>query len=307
MKILRRLLIVCVLCLLSYSGWGQVSTQARSSSLRESSLSGNLRIDLEESVKRDFLRDSTAEESSKKSGLEAAAFSMLLPGAGEYYVGDHWKAGSFLGAEVGLWVLYAVYTSKGDDQTNFFQDYADLHWSVVKYAQWMIQYGPQLNPGATDNSGIIINNDPNVPPWDRVNWNRLNAYEAQIGQKTGTYFSHQLPRRPEQQYYELIGKYPQFNPGWEDATNLNESNFHTDLTKMFLDYSKMRGQANDFYNIASTAAKLVVLNHVLSALDAAWSAGQYNKTLKMEAHLQPTMRPFGLVEFVPTARVSVGF
>ena len=305
MKTLRVLFLVSCICSVGATSWSQPLRQNSSSHVKL--LSGNLSIDLvEPATSTVALQDSLAVEVTKKSGLQAAAFSILVPGAGEYYAGDYWKAGSFLAAEVGLWVVYAAYTSKGDDQTDFFQNFADGHWSVVKYAQWIEQYGQQLNPDAQIPSGMVTNNDPNVPPWERVDWAKINEAESQIGRKTGTFFSHQLPRRPEQQYYELIGKYTQYNPGWDDA-NVDASNFHTDLTRRFLDYSQMRGEANDFYNIASTAAKLLVLNHVLSALDAAWTAAQYNKTLTMEAHLVPVNRGYGMVEFVPTARVSVGF
>jgi hypothetical protein len=69
----------------------------------------------------------------------------------------------------------------------------------------------------------------------------------------------------------------------------------------------MRGKANDFYNIASTTASLLVVNHILSALDAAWSASQFNNRLKLEAHLIPTPRAYGFVEFVPTARLQIRF
>ncbi|HXG37840.1 MAG TPA: hypothetical protein VNL36_03615 [Bacteroidota bacterium] len=297
----QRLLIVIAI-FLAQVGYGQPK-QFRS----EIVLSGNLTIDLSEQAKQSLLAgDTVVVALERKSGLQAAAFSILLPGAGEYYVGDYWKAGGFLAAEVGLWLVYTVYTSKGNDQTSLFEEYADKNWSVVKYAQWIEQYGPQLNPEAQGLSGLVTSNDPNLPPWDRVDWVRLNRAEMEIGKKTGTFFSHQLPRRPEQQYYELIGKYGQYNPGWADA-NVDASNFHSALTKMFLDYSQMRGEANNFYNIAGTAAKLVVLNHVLSALDAAWSAAMHNRSLTVKAHVQPVQRPFGIVEFVPTARVSLEF
>lgn len=297
----RRLLIVTVV-LLAQVGYAQMRPVRGGIAL-----SGDLVLDLSEQAKQSLLMgDTVVAAGERKSGLQAAAFSILLPGAGEYYVGEYWKAGGFLAAEVGLWVAYAVYTSKGNDQTTFFEEYADRNWSVVKYARWIEQYGPQLNPEAQGLDGLVTSNDPNLPPWDRVDWVRLNRAETEIGKKTGTYFSHQLPRRPEQQYYELIGKYGQYNPGWADA-NVDASNFHSALTKMFLDYSQMRGKANDFYNIAGTAAKLIVLNHVLSALDAAWSAAVHNRSLKAEAHIQPVQRPFGIVEFVPTARVSLAF
>ncbi len=299
---------VFALVVLLSTGLGQYRSPGARSSPQEQYLTGDFRFDLDRSFQqKDGDLDSVSGELRMKSGLAAAAYSILLPGAGEFYAGNNLKAGSFLGAEVGLWILYAAYTSKGDNQTNFFQDYADQHWSAWKYAQWIELYGSQLNSDVTDNSGLANKPfNPNLPPWTQVDWAKINKVEAEIGLKTGTFFSHQLPMRPEQQYYELIGKYPQFNPGWDDA-NVDASNFHTALTQRFLDYSAMRGKANDFYNIASTAAKLVVLNHVLSALDAAWTASQYNKSVKLEAHVKPVQRDFGMVEFVPTAMLSMSF
>ena len=298
--------VVALIVLLSMS-WGQYRKPVALFPPHERYLTGNLSFDLDRSsLQPNDARDSVSDELKLKSGLAAAAYSILLPGAGEFYAGNNLKAGSFLGAEVGLWILYAAYTSKGDNQTNFFQDYADQHWDVAKYAAWIEQYGTQLNSDVHDNSGLVTSSNTSLPPWQRVDWAKINKVEAEIGLKTGTFFSHLLPMRPEQQYYELIGKYPQFNPGWDDA-NVDASNFHTALTQRFLDYSAMRGKANDFYNIASTAAKLVVLNHVLSALDAAWSASEYNKSIKLEAHVKPVQRDFGLVEFVPTAQLSVRF
>ena len=82
---------------------------------------------------------------------------------------------------------------------------------------------------------------------------------------------------------------------------------NSDVSVRFLEYSKMRGKANDFYNIATTGSVLIVVNHLLSALDAAWSASQFNHQLKIEAHLQPTVRSYDFVEFVPTARVTITF
>jgi hypothetical protein len=241
----------------------------------------------------------------EKSGFQAAVLSLAVPGAGEVYAESYWKAGAFIAAEVGLWVAYAIYDGKGDRQTELFKRYADQYWNVVKYGEYaQATYRP-------DGSYSWLRTDvpSNRPPWERVNWDELNRMERAISTtNAGRYYSHLLPPYGDQQYYELIGKYPQFNPGWADASSVPGSFHYGDpLTEMFLYYSKERGKANDFYNIASTATKLVVLNHVLSALDAAWTAARFNQRLQIEAHLTPTQRPFGIVEFVPTASVSVTF
>jgi len=124
--------------------------------------------------------------------------------------------------------------------------------------------------------------------------------ERDIGLSTQPLFSHTLPSHGEQQYYELIGKYPQFDPGWDDGSGpVSETN----ISPHFKSYSLMRGYANDLYSKASTALVIVVVNHALSALDAAWSASRYNNVhAELEMKMQRT--PFG-VEVVPTATVSV--
>ncbi len=60
-------------------------------------------------------------------------------------------------------------------------------------------------------ANIQINPDETLPPWERVNWNELNAMT-----ETGVHIH--LPPHGEQQYYELIGKYHQYSSGWNDFT-----------------------------------------------------------------------------------------
>jgi hypothetical protein len=104
----------------------------------------------------------------------------------------------------------------------------------------------------------------------------------------------------DQQYFELIGKYPQYNPGWDDGGGpVSETN----ISSHFKSYSLMRGYANDLYSKARTALVVVVINHILSATDAAWSATRYN-AVHLETGMKMQRTPFG-VETVPTATLSV--
>ncbi len=227
-----------------------------------------------------------AYEARKKSALLAGTLSLVLPGAGEYYTQSYWRAGGFLLAEAGLWVFYGVYYSKGNKQTDLFQNYADAHWSVVRYAQWIQDNLSQLNPDVTSFTGYLIPNTGGLPPWQQVDWSKLNAVENAIAQRPGNGFTHLLPLRPQQQYYELIGKYPQFAAGWDDAGVMPVQHIvASNVSQRFLDYSQMRGKANDFYNIASTGAGLLVVNHLLSALDAAWDAARFNQRLSSKLTL----------------------
>jgi hypothetical protein len=227
----------------------------------------------------------------RKSPVLAAVLSGVVPGAGEYYSHSYLKSGAFFAAEVVSWILYSSYDRRGDRATGEFQTYADGGWSVVKYAT----FAQTLTPaGETYNWKIPGREDQ--PPWEQVNWTELNRMERAIG----GFFSHTLPMRGDQQYYELIGKYPQYNPGWDDGEGpISETN----ISPHFRSYSLMRGYANNLYSKASTALLVAVVNHVLSAADAAWSATRYN-SVHLEAGMNMRRTPLG-VETVPTATVTV--
>jgi hypothetical protein len=178
----------------------------------------------------------------------------------------------------------------------------------VRYAQWIQDNVSKLNPTVTSFTGYLYPGTENLQPWERVNWVMLNDVENRIAQAPGNGFTHLLPRRPQQQYYELIGKYPQFAAGWDDAGVMTPDRIlKSDVSQRFLDYAAMRGKANDYYNIATMGSVILVVNHLLSAVDAAWSAAQFNDHLKLEAHLQPVVRSADFVEFVPTARLTIRF
>ncbi len=295
-------------------GGGLLSSQTKSPEMfnrrEEVVATGNLRFDLFDG--QILLGDSTqplklSDLPGYKSPLKAALFSAVLPGAGQTYSERYWQGLAFFGAEVGLWVTYAIYQSKGDKQTSEFQTYADANWSVVRYAQWIIDHIGQLNPGV-NTTGMIVSTDPALEPWQQVDWGRINQVENQIMQVTGNGFTHNLPLRPAQQYYELIGKYPQFVGGWDDGGPFTVYDIqHETVSPHFLGYRDQRGRANSLYAIASTATYVLVANHVLSALEAAWSAATNNANLKMGASLDPVRQSDGSVQFTATARMQLTF
>jgi hypothetical protein len=218
----------------------------------------------------------------QKSIWLAGGCSAVLPGAGEWYAESYWKSAAFFAAEITLWTVALIYDHKGDKQTDFFQNYANQHWSVVRYAEFALGLAP---PGG-QYDGLVIPGTEGRPPWERVNWDVLNRLERDIG----GYFSHVLPPYGEQQYFELIGKYPQFNQGWDDAAPT--FTYGDPLTTEFLYYSGERGKANTYYDRASTMMAIVVVNHIVSAVDAALTAHSYNNSLhaSVGARTVPTDR-----------------
>jgi hypothetical protein len=270
----------------------------------EVKLTGDLRTDLvglhELSTGPAILQeDAVATSPSKKSGWLAAGMSLLIPGSGEFYAESYWKAAAFFVFDVVAWSLAYSNDHKGDEQTDFFQGYANQRWSVVQYAKYAETLAPKGKTYAWRKPGTETLS-PWDQPWTQVNWDEINRMERDIG----GYYSHTLPEYNSQQYYELIGKYPQFNQGWDDAPPA--FTYGDPLTPHFLYYSDERGKANTYYETATTWVNIALINHLLSAIDAAWSAGIYNSNLHVRTGLRLVPTEVGLVQ-VPEVRLRYDF
>jgi hypothetical protein len=309
MKSRLMILEICGLFLLCMNMHGQYKIDPAVQNNR-CSLTGNLQYDLSTDINGDSSADSsdaarTVDSKRLYSPLRAGLFSAVIPGAGQFYTKNYWQSAAFFGAEVLMWVLYATYEKKGNNQTDLFQNYADKYWSVAQYAGWI---------NANFGQAIAINTDQSLPSWERVHWDELNAVEDAIGETVGTGFSHKLAPHGDQQYYEMIGKYSQFGGGWDDAKTFQPGGFTKEdvtanngignVSPRFLAYSKMRGDANSFYNIATTVSYIIVANHVLSALEAVWNASKLNHRIKLEGHIESRQIEGNIVEFVPTLHLE---
>ncbi len=295
-------LLIVVGCQLSVVS-GQLSVVSGQLSVvsGKTDLSGLLNIDSKISFDRSekiYKYETKNINENKKSPLLAGALSFVLPGAGEFYSESYIKSAVFFAVEAAAITIGLIYDKKGNDQTNFFQNYANEHWSVGRYAKWTVKNASTINNEITNVSQYKVFNTNGT-----VNWSELNRLESAIGK----YYSHRLPGYGEQQYYELIGKYPQFNVGWVDFGDENTPFVYGDpLTEKFLYYSTERGKANDFYNIASKAVIVVVVNHIISALDAAWSAHGYNRRLEMHASIEKYNTGFKTV-YYPQLNLQYSF
>jgi hypothetical protein len=223
-----------------------------------------------------------AEESSinmnKKAVFKAGLFSLILPGAGEFYAGSYWKAALFFGIEVAGWTAYGVYSNKGDNADSDMKAFADIHWSEHKY--WTKVYYTAAENGLwsgypdIDQDGDHLIDDPYYTP-EYIGILRELEGRPEMG------YTHRLPETKTQQYYEMIYKYlHQFGNAWDDALwDEYYSGYYDKMTANMRTYRDMRNEMNDLYDAASTALNVVVINHVLSAIDAAWTARQFNRSV----------------------------
>jgi hypothetical protein len=272
-------------------------------------LSGNILLDSRLAVNYyDSLNTTPVmQQTPKRSQYLAGLMSLVLPGAGEAYSGNYLKTAIFLVVEAAAITTALIYNHKGDTQTGFFQNFANQNWSVVRYAKWTLNNIKNINadvdaslyqPGGSKQV-LIYGNGVNSDPTG-VNWSNLNALESDLGAG----YSHQLPSFGQQQYYELIGKYPQYSHGWDDSNQM-DTDFHN-LSYNFLWYAHQRGLANEYYKTGSFGVGLIYVNHVLSALDAVWSMDKYNHLLAANIRLNG-IQMADHVELIPTLNLSFNF
>lgn len=251
----------------------------------------------------DSYKTGTVAMEGKKSPVLAGLFSLIIPGSGEVYAKSYWKAAAFIAIEAAAIGASIYYNKKGDDATLDFQRYANSNWSAVRYAEWLNKFASSLASadGKKVEANIPIDPDAAKNPWDRVSFADINAVERQISS-----FSHVLPAYGDQQYYELIGKYHQFNHGWLKS-DPNTAEYMNNLPQQMLDYAQMHIKPDEtFYKYADRAMVVIVINHFLSALDAAWSAGRYNKNLAVNMQLKQ-INLAGVNEIYPQINFNYSF
>jgi hypothetical protein len=292
---MKRIIILLILAVLFISGLAQ---EQMNNKLK---LIGNLKID-SRTIQNEITFNpklNLIQEENKKSPFLAAVFSLVIPGSGEFYAESYLKSAIFLLIEASAITADIIWTKKGDNLTQDFKNYADAHWSPVRYSEWLNTYSEQL--GAENAPHIDIDPNTSKLPWNRVNFNQINQVEELVPT-----FSHRLIPYGEQQYYEVIGKYKQFNHGW-DQSDPNTPLYLDNVPQQMFDYSAMFTKPDEtFYKYASTAAVVLVVNHVLSALDAAWSVSRYNKNLTANLEIKRFDYLYA-VDYYPQLNVKIQF
>jgi hypothetical protein len=239
-----------------------------------------------------------------KSPRKAFFLSMLLPGLGEYYVGAK-RGFVFMGVEAVAWWMYMSYTKKGNDLDKEFKQFAETNWrysagdSQYSYVEWL---AAQMR--ANDLSDASL-------PRNYADLAKNPAYMDSITQalidRSVSGVSHALPSTKTQQYYEMIGKYPQFVYGWADIVGYSTDsqgvkhyfnpslvdslgnpkgnygeNLRTVESPMRNHYVDVRYDSNQNLKRGQNGIELMIVNRVISAIDAARLAYHHNKGLESE-------------------------
>jgi hypothetical protein len=230
-------------------------------------------------------------EVKHKSPYLAAGLSLILPGLGEYYVGDQiWRGIIFTSIDAVLWYGHFTYLARGDDSTAAFEAYADTNWLSSKYSDSLNMLLGEIQRDYR----ILDGND----------FSQINKAEDTLALSniSRVPMSHRLPPRGSQQYYELISKYIQFTYGWRDA--------YDDVPEhsaMFQRHAEMRANMNAQYETADYFLFGLILNRVLSAIDAVLLAKDHNSAIRLQGNLRLEREPDGRLGYVSSAKMSVRF
>ncbi len=221
-------------------------------------------------------------EGSGSSGIRpgrALLMSAIVPGSGELLAGARVRAAVFFGLELLGWGLYLNWQGKGDDIEDEFRETADGHWDPLDYLTWR-------ESTISSHSSIT----------------HALPCSTQIVDGIGL---GSCPDTEEQQYYELLGKYDQFVAGWDDVrdgddnpvqpTQIDSVENYTSTLR--LSYEDRRDDSNRYLKRASNLGGLILVNHVLSAVDAARVArgrarGASEAELAQRTRFLVTLRPW---------------
>jgi hypothetical protein len=248
-----------------------------------------------------------------RSPKKALFMSMIVPGLGQAYVGHGWfnytRGAAYFLADVAMivgWHHYVV--DRQNAQIDKYQKFADKNWSQAKYEdsitiatekfaqrnQHRESYCDYVQERATTSGNTLYQAclDPKSSEYSSF---RNNVYQGSDPDSVSKIRS-QYPNTHG--FYELIGKEQEFITGWSDANAvfMGDSAFYDmgddggpakdNLGRLILattadqqTYISMRAKANDYARMQAYFLGGIVVNHIVSAIDAALSAHYHNKSL----------------------------
>ncbi len=206
----------------------------------------------------DEVEDEVAPDHGGISERRAFLYSVILPGAGQFKAGSRKRGALFFSLEVISLGMYLSLNGEGNDLEDDFRLRADEEWNPWDYLGWRGSRNSRFSSitHALPCSAWVASAPSTTPVPNAI---------------------ADCPERDVQQYYELIGKYDQFISGWDDVVDADGNrvtasqvdsaeNFRSELR---LSYEVDRNDSNKLLKRATNVAGLILVNHVISAIDAA--------------------------------------
>ncbi|MFH1755252.1 MAG: hypothetical protein ABIA59_06070 [Candidatus Latescibacterota bacterium] len=160
---------------------------------------------------------------TRRGGVWPVVMSLLVPGAGEIYMGYYKRGAALVASEALMWTGYLYYHGKGLDEREEYERFADTHWTLDHWRLYHLDAYP-LDLTFAELDSIGMEKWKGGGSWP--------AYHPWIDKSVD-----------KQGYYEVIGKYDWFISGWSDFDPTEDPlEHHTDLRT---EYRSMRKESND--------------------------------------------------------------
>ncbi|HUI91306.1 MAG TPA: DUF5683 domain-containing protein [Chitinivibrionales bacterium] len=237
----------------------------------------------------------------------AMLLSLCIPGLGQAYIKDYWRAGVYVVAEAAVIGVSVLYSSKGKDKYNQATAFANGRFSGDKMKTYYNDLKNFLiSDGVLDSGGIQT-------ALDNISGDGLVSFMHACSTKTQDFYrdiqdkaytqgwNDCQPTLAEIQNYATPGGQLQDQPNYlykyyrnndslglsyyitiknkDNGATIADGDMQYGYSADQRTYRTLMSQSNDNYKTATTVLFLLLINHVVSAVDALISANVYNADL----------------------------
>lgn len=190
--------------------------------------------------------------------------SVVVPGAGEIYLGHETRALPLLALDIVGWLGVKKYHDEGHDLRDQYYAYADAHWSEQKLEA---AFGVPVDDYSGSYYFPNVSRDPDT-----------GLYRTSLP----LWVSAEADRR---EYYENLGKWDQFIFGWDDFVDPREfmdpDPLQGDITALQdpraslhrQEYRRLRNLSNDKFTKRDRFLYLNMATRLFSVFQVAWLEG----------------------------------